>query len=250
MSPGPATDTKGERLQKFLAHAGVGSRRKCEELIAAGRVKVNGESVTQLGAKVFLDKDLVTLDGVAVKPEKPLYLVFHKPKNCLCTNRDDRRTRTVLDFLPGIAQRIYTVGRLDYDAEGLLILTNDGDFAQRVLHPRQGIGKRYQVAVAGSFTPQAEQTLRRGVKLDGKLIQPLSARVLSRSSRTSRLEIEISQGINRQIKRMLQRVGYKVTSIKRTRIGCVRLGSLKPGKFRRMTPSEIMSFDRAGNDNQ
>jgi 23S rRNA pseudouridine2605 synthase len=245
MTSEPATDPKGERLQKFLGRAGVGSRRKCEQLIAEGRVGINGESATQLGVKVVPNRDIVTVDGVPVRPQKPLYLVLHKPKNCLCTSDDDYGRKTVLDFLPGIAQRIYTVGRLDYDAEGLLILTNDGDFAQRVVHPRWGIAKRYRVTVNGFFTREAAKALRDGVHLEGKVIQPLSLRVVSRGSRVSGLEIVISQGINRQIKRMLEQVGYKVVSIKRTRIGGVRLGPLKPGKFRRMTPSEIASFDGA-----
>ncbi len=238
-----AAEAKGERLHKFLARAGLGSRRKCEELIAEGRVKVNGKRVTQLGASIVPGKDLVTVDGAGVKPQKPLYLVVHKPKNCLCASRDDRGRQTVIDLLPGIAQRIYTVGRLDYDAEGLLIVTNDGDFAQRVIHPRQGIPKVYQVTVHGFFRNHAAAALREGVKLDGRLIRPLSLRIRSRDSRMSQLEIVISQGINRQIKRMLEQVGYRVISIRRTRIGSVRLGSLKPGRFRRMSPSEVRSFD-------
>jgi 23S rRNA pseudouridine2605 synthase len=246
MASEAATDAKGERLQKFLARAGVLSRRKCEELIAAGRVKVNEKTITQLGVRVFAEKDSVAVDGVPIKTEKPLYLVFHKPKNCLCTNAGDTARKTVFDFLTGIAQRIFTVGRLDYDAEGLLILTNDGEFAQRVIHPRQGIPKTYQVEVKGSFNQDAARALREGVKLDGKLIRPLSLRVGSHGRRVSRLEIVISQGINRQIKRMLEQVGYKVVSIKRTTIGSVELASLKPGKFRRMTPSEISSFDASG----
>ena len=238
-----ATASRGERLQKFLARGGLGSRRKCEELIVQGRVKINGETVWQVGVRVSPKTDTVTVDGAVVKPERPLYLLFHKPKNCLCTSSDRKGRETVLDFLPGIAQRVYTVGRLDYDAEGLLILTNDGEFAQRVIHPRFGVPRRYRVAVRGQFTPQAGGLLRRGVSLDGKRIQPRSLRVISRGIRTSRLEIEIFQGINQQIKRMFRQVGYEVTGIKRTRIGNVRLESLPPGKFRRMTEREIRSLD-------
>jgi pseudouridine synthase len=185
----------------------------------------------------------VTVDDVAVKAEKPLYLLFHKPKNCVCTSRDEHGRRTVLDFLSGIAQRIYTVGRLDYDAEGLLILTNDGEFAQQVIHPRSGIARRYEVTVKGYFTPDATQSLRRGVTLDGKRIRPLSLRVLSRGNQSSRLAIEICQGINQQVKRMLRQVGYEVATIRRTRIGTVELGDLSPGKFRRMTLSERQSLE-------
>jgi len=242
MSPGGETGTAGERLQKFLARAGVGSRRQCEQLIVQGRVNVNGEAVRDLGVRVLAERDSVNVDGVPVKPQKLLYLVINKPKNCMCTSRDDLGRRTVLDFLPGISQRVYTVGRLDYDAEGLLILTNDGDFAQRVIHPRFRIPRTYRVAVKGFFTPEAANSLRRGVKLDGKLIRALRLRVISRSKRTSRLELEVSQGINQQVKRMLRRVGYEVTAIKRTRIGKVELASLPPGKFRRMSPTELSAF--------
>jgi len=242
MSPGGETGTAGERLQKFLARAGVGSRRQCEQLIVQGRVNVNGEAVRDLGVRVLAERDSVNVDGVPVKPQKLLYLVINKPKNCMCTSRDDLGRRTVLDFLPGISQRVYTVGRLDYDAEGLLILTNDGDFAQRVIHPRFRIPRTYRVAVKGFFTPEAANSLRRGVKLDGRLIRALRLRVISRSKRTSRLELEVSQGINQQVKRMLRRVGYEVTVIKRTRIGKVELASLPPGKFRRMSPTELSAF--------
>ena len=244
MSSDSTAEAHGERLQKFLARAGVASRRKCEELIVTGRVKVNGKTVTELGAKVVPEKDLVTVDDVAVRTGKPLYLIFHKPKNCVCTSRDEHGRRTVLDFLSGIAQRIYTVGRLDYDAEGLLILTNDGDFAERVIHPRYGMARRYQVTVKGYLSPEAAETLRKGVTLDGKRIRPLSLRVVSRGNRSSRLEMELCQGINQQIKRMLWRVGYEVTAIRRTRIGGVELGNLGPGKFRRMTLSEKQSLEQ------
>jgi 23S rRNA pseudouridine2605 synthase len=240
----------GERLQKLLARTGVGSRRSCEKLIAEGRVKINGETVKEFGVRVFPDRDIVAVDGVTVQPEKPLHLVFHKPRNCLCTSADDRGRKTVFDFLPGISQRIYTVGRLDYDAEGLLILTNDGDFAQRVIHPRQGIRKTYQVTVGGYFTTEAGQGLLQGVHLDGKLIRAASVEVLSRDKRCSRLEIVVYQGLNRQVKRMLKRVGYEVSALKRTVIGGVHLGSLRPGKFRRMMPGEIHSFDDPGKDKQ
>ena len=244
MSPDITSEGRGERLQRFLARAGVASRRKSEELVVAGRVKVNGKTTTELGMKIFPERDVVTVDDVTIKPEKALYLLFHKPKNCVCTSRDEHGRRTVLDFLSGIAQRIYTVGRLDYDAEGLLVLTNDGEFAQRVIHPRYGIARKYEVTVKGYFTPEAAESLRKGVTLDGKRIRPVSLCVVSRGKQSSRLAIEICQGINQQIKRMLQQVGYHVTAIRRTRIGTVELGGLQPGKFRRMTLSEKQSIER------
>jgi 23S rRNA pseudouridine2605 synthase len=246
MIPADARVTAGERVQKFLARAGVGSRRACEQLVVQGRVRVNGDTVTELGARVFPGSDTVTVDGAPVRPQKFLHLVFHKPKNCLCTSRDDRGRKTVLDLLPGISQRIYTVGRLDYDAEGVLILTNDGDFAHRVIHPSFRIPRTYRVTVKGLFTHAAEEELRRGVKLEGRLVRPLDFRVISRLKRGSRLEIEIAEGINRQVKRMLACVGYEVTAIQRIRIGGVRLGALAPGKFRRMTQRELRSFEQLG----
>ena len=237
----------GERLQKFLARAGVASRRECEDLIAQGRVEVNGEKVRQFGVRVVPEKDTVAVDGVPVRPQKRLYLVLNKPKNCLCTSRDDLGRQTVHDLLPGISQRLYTVGRLDYDAEGLLILTNDGDFAQRVIHPRFQVPRLYRVAVEGFFSPEDADSLRGGVRLDGKRIRPLSLRILSRSRRRSRIQVEVAQGINQQVKRMFKAVGHEVTAIKRIRIGQIELGSLPPGRFRRLTRSELDSFGHPQN---
>ncbi len=232
-------------MQKFLARAGVASRRRCESLIAEGRVTVNGSTASELGVRVVPGEDQVRVDGVPVKAESLLYLLMNKPKNCLCTSRDDQGRRTVHDFLPGIAQRVYTVGRLDYDAEGLLILTNDGDFAQRVIHPRFSIPRTYRVRVKGSFSPEGADRMRRGVKLDGRVVQPVRLLVQSRGEKSSRIRIEVVQGMNRQVKRMFKAVGYEVTGIKRTKLGHIGLGSLAPGEFRRMTRSEVESFSRA-----
>jgi len=232
-----------ERLQKFLAHAGVDSRRKCEELIVAGRVKVNGEVVARLGARVNPATDIVSIDGTRIKPEKKIYLLINKPRGYICSSTDFRGRPRVLDLVGHISQRIYSAGRLDYDSEGLLILTNDGDFAERVIHPRQKIPKKYEVVVKGKIDSYALKKLRSGMIIEGRKTQPAQIKMISQHGKGTELEIIIFEGRNRQIKRMLEQVGCRVRELKRVSIGPIELGTLRTGRYRKMRPDEIRYFD-------
>ncbi|MBN1918286.1 MAG: rRNA pseudouridine synthase [Verrucomicrobia bacterium] len=238
---GPA-QTAQERLQKFLAHAGIASRRAAESLIVEGRVKVNGRIVNELGAKIDPARDAVSVDDRPVHVERPLHFAFHKPCRVLCTCRDAAGRPTVLDYFANVAQRVYTVGRLDWDAEGLIFVTNDGAFAQRVGHPSNTVPKVYVVEVTGRVTRPEIERMRHGVRHEGELLRAAGVKVLSAAARGSRLEVTLHGGRNRHIKRMFEALGHETNSIVRVSIGGVRLGTLKPGKHRRLTSTEIESF--------
>ena len=239
--PGPEDGPPGgERLQKVLARLGLGSRRACEELIAAGRVSVNGERAT-LGRRVDVTSDTVALDGVAlsVAPGLVHYLV-HKPAGVITTARDTHGRPTVLSLVPAVP-RVFPVGRLDADSEGLLIVTNDGDLAQRLSHPSFGVDKEYLVETHGRPTPGALASLRRGVALDDGVTAPATVGVLG----PGLLRIVIHEGRNRQVRRMCAAVGFPVRRLVRTRIGPVRDRALAPGQWRALRPAEIRALSRA-----
>ena len=229
-----------ERLQKIIAGAGVASRRKAEELIAAGRVSVNGEVVTAPGSKADPAGDRILVDGKLLEPApRRRYFAVNKPKGCVATTSDPQGRRTVMDLLDKRDRKgLYPVGRLDYNTEGLLLLTNDGDFANRILSAANGITKTYEVKVSG--VPAAEQIdkLRRGVRLDGRLAAPVAVRMLRRA-KNPWYEVELAEGRNRQIHRMFQSIGFLVEKIRRVRIGTLALGDLPPGKARELRPAEI-----------
>ena len=229
-----------ERLQKIIAGAGVASRRKAEELIAAGRVSVNGEVVTAPGSKADLAGDRILVDGKLLEPApRRRYFAVNKPKGCVATTSDPQGRRTVMDLLDKRDRKgLYPVGRLDYNTEGLLLLTNDGDFANRILSAANGITKTYEVKVSG--VPAAEQIdkLRRGVRLDGRLAAPVAVRLLRRA-KNPWYEVELAEGRNRQIHRMFQSIGFLVEKIRRVRIGTLALGDLPPGKARELRPAEV-----------
>jgi len=231
-----------ERLQKFLAHAGVASRRAAEKMILDGRVTVNGSVVSELGTKVEPARDRICVDDEPIGVERPVHFVFYKPRHVLCTSHDDTDRPTVLDYFGNVAQRVYTVGRLDWDAEGLIFVTNDGAFAQRVAHPSSTVPKRYVVEVAGRIQKRDLGQLRRGVDCGGELLRSAGVKLLTASTRSSRLEVILHGGRNRQIKRMFKALGHATNSIMRVAIGAVELGRLKPGKHRRLTRTEIESF--------
>jgi len=233
-----------ERLQKFLARAGIASRRAAESLIVEGRVKVNGRVVSRLGAKVDPARDQVSVDDEPVRLEQCVHFAFHKPRHVLCTNAAASRSGrpTVLDYFANVAQRIYTVGRLDWDAEGLIFVTNDGEFAQRVAHPSGTVPKVYVVEVTGRVTRPELGQMRRGVRHGRELLSAAGVKILSASARSTKLEVTLHGGRNRHIKRMFETLGHETKSIVRTAIGAVRLGTLKPGKRRRLTSTEIESF--------
>ena len=233
-----------ERLQKFLAHAGIDSRRKCEELISAGRVKVNGAVVTRPGTSVDPNRDVVSVDGAEAKPEKNIYLLINKPRGYICSSTDPVGRLRVINLVGHVSQRIYSAGRLDYDSEGLLILTNDGDFAERVIHPRRKIPKVYEVTVKGEIDRNDLKKLQSGMVVDGHRTKPVRVEVLSRRGRKAHLEVTIHEGRNRQIKLMFEQLSCRVQKIRRVKIGPIELGTLRTGRYRKMRPDEINYFER------
>jgi 23S rRNA pseudouridine2605 synthase len=233
-----------ERLQKILAHAGVGSRRKCEELIASGRVTVDGNTVRELGTKVD-PIQRICVDGQPVHAERHVYWLVNKPKGYLCTNRDPARRPLALDLVPQISQRVYTVGRLDEASDGLLLLTNDGDLAHRLMHPRFGVDKTYLVQVAGQPTADDIHLLLRGVWLSEGRVRAKHVHRLKSQGQSTWLRIVLMEGKNREIRRMLARLGHKVLNLRRVALGPVQLKSLPAGKARRLTPKELSALKRA-----
>lgn len=236
-------DTRDEgqpiRLQKYLAACGVASRRGAEGMIAAGRVEVNGEVVTLQGVKVN-PGDIVRLDGRAVVPEAELaYFAFYKPPFVVTTMHDPRGRRTVAEFFADNPLRLFPVGRLDYESEGLLLVTNDGAWAQRVSHPRHGQEKEYFCIVRGALSPAEADALRRGVALEDGPTWPAQVESIRPDGGNTRLRITIHEGRNRQVRRMLAVVGHPVVFLKRLRIGPVGLGELKAGGYRALTQAEV-----------
>lgn len=238
-----------ERLQKILAHAGVASRRKAEELILAGRVSVNGKTVTELGSKADLTSDRVKVDGRVLRaPERHVYFAFHKPKNCVTTAHDPEGRRTVMSFFKGIRERIYPVGRLDYASEGLLLLTNDGEFANRLMSPASHIAKTYLVKANGALTPDQEEQFRRGIPLHGRRTAPAGLKLI-RSGENPWYEVRLIEGRQNQIRIMFKHFGRLVEKLKRVKIGFLELGDLKPGAYRTLTNAEVARFRKLLGDN-
>lgn len=240
-----AGSTAPERLQKFLARAGVASRRHAEELILAGRVQVNGQRVTQLGTKVQPERDEVQVDGRAVRPAAArVYVLLHKPAGVVTTASDPQGRQTAVDLLPSSLrdERVFPVGRLDLESEGLLLLTNDGAFALRLTHPRYEQEKEYHALVRGRPTAEALEPLRRGLLLPGETrpTAPAEARLLRTAPQgTSWLSITLHEGRKRQVRRMLAAVGHPVLRLIRVRVGALRLGDLPPGQWRLLSAAEV-----------
>jgi pseudouridine synthase len=227
------------RLQHFLALAGVASRRHSEDLIRAGRVRVNGQPVTALGVKIDPERDAVEVDGTAVEFEKKVYVLLNKPRGCLSSVTDSRGRPTVTDLVTAVSARLYPVGRLDADTEGLLLLTNDGELCHRLTHPRYGIEKTYRAEVVGVPSNEALDALRQGVEIEDGKTSPAKVKVIESDRKHTRLEIVIHEGKKRQVKRMCAAVGHKVVSLRRVAFGGIRLGTLKPGTYRFLTDSEV-----------
>jgi 23S rRNA pseudouridine2605 synthase len=233
-----------DRINKFLAHAGVGSRRHCDTLIAAGRVKINDIVVTDLSTRVDPIRHKVFVDDHAVKAEKPVYWVVNKPVGVLCTNHDPAGRPRAIDLIPHVEQRVYTVGRLDEASEGMLLMTNDGDLAEKLMHPRYQIEKTYLVLVAGQPTRGELQKLLDGVWLsDGKVKAKRVVRGKIQGDSTW-LRIGLCEGKNREIRRMLAKLGHKVMKLKRTAIGPVLLDRLPKGKARKLSLEELKSLQK------
>ncbi len=230
------------RLQKFLAEAGVASRRAGEEIILAGRVEVNGRAVRELGTKVDPLQDRVTVDGARVRPKRKLYVALNKPRGYVCSQRDELKRRTVGELLPKEWSGLYPVGRLDYDSEGLIFLTNDGEFTLRLTHPRYGVRKKYLATVTGRVLPEMLQRFTRGVTDAGEKLKAERARLLSANNSTSVVELELGEGKNREVRRLFESQGLSVNRLVRTQIGRIKLGELPSRKWRTLTDAEIKSL--------
>src|SRR5262245_15264884 len=232
------------RLNKYLAHAGVGSRRHCDDLIAAGRVKINGDPIRDLGTRVDPDTDRVAVDDHPVRAERAVYWAVHKPRGYLCTNHDPAGRPLALDLIPHVDQRVYTVGRLDEDSEGLLLMTNDGDLAQQLMHPRFGVEKTYEVLVAGSPSPADLRQMTTGVYLAEGRVKAKFVKRFKRQGDSTWLRIVLAEGKNREIRRMLARLNHKVMRLRRVAIGPIRLDRLPKGKSRKLALPEIEALRR------
>jgi len=227
-----------KRLQKILSEMGITSRRKAEDLIFEGRVTVNGR-IAIIGTKADPVKDHIKVNGkLLIRPEPKVYIMFNKPKNVVTSLHDPEGRPTVKDFLKGVKYRVFPVGRLDYDSEGLLLLTNDGDFAHAVLHPSKKISKTYLVKVKGILEEDEIEKLRAGVKLVEMLTAPAKVKRIRKTENNSWLEMTIYEGKKRQIRRMLEKTGHDVLKLKRISVDGLELGKLEPGTFRYLTPEE------------
>ena len=228
-----------ERLQKVIAASGVTSRRKAEELITAGKVRVNGEIVTELGTKVS-DKDRIEVNGEILEKEVKEYYLLNKPRGVVTTTSDDKGRKTVVDLIPTNA-RIYPVGRLDYDTTGVLLLTNDGDFANILMHPSSGVEKVYVAKLNGIIKGEQINKLKDGVMLDDELVKASRVKLkkVDPKSNSSMVQITIHEGKNHQVKRMFEAVGFLVDKLKREKEGFFDLKDLQSGEFRKLTPKEV-----------
>ena len=234
------------RLQKYMAMCGVAARRKCEEMIAAGRVTVNGRVITEMGTQVE-EQDEVLVDGVRITPEEEKrYVLYHKPAGEVTTVSDEKGRETVMDRFRDFPVRLYPVGRLDYDSEGLLLLTNDGALAQRLTHPSCEVDKVYLARVTGNPSNEAIDRLRRGVYMEGdeRRTYPADVRVVRDESLFSDILVTIHEGRNRQVLRMFDAVGHKVLLLRRVRFGPLELGNLRRGEWRELTAQEVELLHR------
>lgn len=235
----PSADDGKVRLNRFLAMSGVASRRAADEVIAAGRVEVNGETVTELGQRIDPANDDVRVDGDRVRQEKPVYVLFNKPKGVVCTNARHEKKPRVIDYLPEVRGRLYTVGRLDMDSEGLIVLTNDGDFALRLTHPRYGVTKIYAVLVRGKVEQKALEKARGGVWLSEGPTSGMQIKIERIGKDRTYLKVMLQEGKNREIRRVFARLDHPVIALKRVRIGELSLHGLSEGKWRFLTKAEV-----------
>ena len=265
-------DSPAIRLQKILSQAGIASRRAAEKLIAEGRVTVNGQTVREMGVKANPAADDIRVDGRRLRaPERHRYILLNKPSGVVTTRSDPQRRQTVLDLLGGVREYVYPVGRLDYDSEGLLLLTNDGELTARLTHPRHEVERTYEASVAGTPDDEAIERLRRGIPLDGRRTMPAEVKLLSRPApntnaaphrgsaprkgpaphkgtlserRNAVLVITIREGRNRQVRRMCEAVGHPVRKLRRIRIGPISDRYLRPGEWRELTRGEVEKLKR------
>lgn len=230
------------RINKYIANAGIASRRKADELIKAGKVKVNGKVMSQPGYDVA-DRDEVLVEGRSVQSaENKVYYAMNKPLGVITSVNDDRGRMTVVDIMSDVEERVFPVGRLDYNTSGLLLLTNDGDFANRIMHPGRRVDKTYRVRVAGNISKMKISVLRAGVRLGKFKTAPARVDVITWNRHSMILEVTIHEGKNRQIRRMFEAVGYPVQELERISIGNMKLGHLKPGQYRKLSRRELEYF--------
>ncbi len=247
-SAGPPA-RQGERLQKFLASAGVASRRKAEELISAGRVTVNGEKITELGSRVEPGRDLVTVDAKLVSArEEERYLLLYKPAGCVTTLSDPEGRPTAADYLRDIRERLFPVGRLDYDAEGAVLFTTDGDLAQRLSHPRYGHERTYLVKVKGDPETAQLARMREGVRLEDGPARALEVTLHERAEKNTWIRLVVGEGRFHMVKRLCEAVGLQVLRLFRPEFGGVSVQGLRPGRYRQLGPDEVATLRAAGGD--
>jgi 23S rRNA pseudouridine2605 synthase len=229
-----------ERLQKVIAKSGVTSRRKAEKLIIEGKVKVNSKVVTELGTKVGPD-DKIEVEGIQLEKEPPAYYLFYKPRGVISSVKDDKGRKVVTDYFPEIEERIYPIGRLDYDTSGILLLTNDGEFANRLMHPKYGVEKVYVAKIKGIPSKMELSRLKKGIKDKNDILKVINHHVIStdKKKNTTILELTLREGKNRHVRRMMEQLGYPVLKLKRERYGMLTLDGLRVGEYRKITPKEV-----------
>lgn len=231
-----------ERLQKILSQAGIASRRQAEKIIVEGRVTVNGAIVTELGSKADLATDHIKVDGKLLHaPKRMVYLALHKPDSCVTTVTDPEGRRTVMDLLRGVRERVYPVGRLDYHSEGLLLLTNDGEFANRITSAKNHVIKTYVVKANGALTEEQQTQFREGIMLEGRRTAPAGLKLIRRAENPW-YEVKLTEGRQNQIRLMFKNFGLFVEKLRRVKIGFLELGPIKPGQYRSLTAGEITRF--------
>jgi pseudouridine synthase len=230
------------RLQKFLADAGVASRRASEQIITEGRVSINGGTVTELGKKVDPLHDHVAVDGKPIRPKRKIYLALNKPRGLVCSKSDELGRATIYDLLPKEWAHLHSVGRLDFNSEGLLFLTNDGELSLRLTHPRYGVKKKYVATVDGPVGDAMLRTFERGIFSEGEKLKAEKARLISGGGSQSVVELELAEGKYREVRRMFESQSRTVKKLQRIQIGKIKLGELKPGKWRTLTEPEIKSL--------
>ena len=230
------------RLQKFLAEAGVASRRASEQFILTARVTVNGKVVSALGAKVDPERDEIMVDGKLIRVKRKVYVALHKPVGCVCSRKDERNRPTIYELLPSEWENVQSVGRLDYDTQGLLLLTNDGELSLRLTHPRYGVKKIYEVTVEGRAELDHLEAFKRGIRDMGEVLRAQRAQILMAGKGRSVIELELAEGKNREVRRMCAAVGLTVERLVRTQVGKIKLGELRLGRWRTLTESEIKTL--------
>lgn len=233
-----------ERLQKIIAEAGICSRREAEKRITDGKVFVNGHPVTTLGSKADPFKDQIRVGKQKIKPvSQKVYFIFNKPRNVMTTRLDPEGRKTIFDYLGIIKERIYPVGRLDFDSEGLLLLTNDGDLTHQLTHPSSKVPKTYEVRVQGLLTDEHLKQLERGIEIDTGKTVPAKVKLFRKTDKNCWIQLTLFEGKNRQIRKMLQTLGFSILKLRRTAIGPLKLNNLRPGTFRQIPASKMPRFN-------